>query len=40
MKRKLKSKKTTEDKEIDIFRKIFKKLNKKHKKLMQNLSDL
>lgn len=29
-----------EDTQIDIFRENFEKLNKKHKKLMQNLADL
>ncbi len=31
---------SVEDNKIDIFRENFDKLNKKHKKLMQNLADL
>lgn len=31
---------SVEDNKIDLFRKKFKELNKKHKKLMQNLADL
>lgn len=31
---------SVEDKKTDIFRENFERLNKKHKKLMQNLADL
>ncbi len=31
---------SVEDNNMDVFQKNFEKLNKKHKKLMQNLADL